>query len=962
MCKNINSNNNYYSIGRKTAWPCGILKSFSAFLATLLLLFVLPHFTVAQSQSALNGQTPAGIAPGRPAGSYSLGQVESLNLFSGRVNTTIPLINFGGRGNAGGGLSVTADQSSWFIKTEPAQSSFVGMEFYALDSRTDGTGAGPWTVAPTIGAGFLTMRTVRSDLIDLPAQPGFDFWGTGAITIAYVSSDGSEHTLYDIEYGGAASWWNPSTEQHQPDLFRGTIFTARDGSGLSFICDEEQVINTLYQESGTLAEPAIETYPNGYLKTKDGNYIRFEGGVPLWIKDRNGNKTVFSYETSYFPARLTGITDSNNRQTTISYDSTHTYIGYKGAGGVSRTITLTYGALGNNLRSDQTLATSRGALFPTNSGAGSPRPFDNSNWTYNPTVLSSVTLPDSRQYKLYYNSYGEVARVETPLGGAAEYDYGKGVSGAFDSGQLGANPNRPSINPYIAVYRRVRERREYANGGSTVTGRTTYSMFDQTNERVDVEQKNAAGSSTLAKSYHYFVGTPTEDLFPGGAILGYPAEPTKGREEKTENLDVNNSAVLQRTQNEWSCPSSPCVWNSPNLTQVTTSIYEASTGDFKVAKKEFVYDQYDNLTDTYDYDFGTNTPGTTLLRRSHTDYVTSSTYTNPDVGPHIRNLPSQSWVSSDSAGTNKKSLTVFEYDNYTADSNHAGLVGRSSVSGFDTNYGTSYPVRGNATAVTNYVNAAASSGAITAYLQFDILGNLVKSIDANGNVSTISYNDNFGSPDSEAITNSAPSQLGGLNTYAYPTSVTNQLSWTAYLQYDYFLGADVNTQDINGLVSKTIYGDAFDRPTQTVSAIGAQEKQATIDYDDSNREIKLTSDFNTLNDNLLKSVSFYDGLGRTTETRTYEADGNYKTVQTQYDALGRGYKVSNPFRPTEIDSSHPILWTENRFDSLGRVYETETPDGAKVKRSYDANRTLVVDQAGKQRISKFNGLGELKDV
>src|SRR5258706_12104243 len=43
----------------------------------------------------------------------------------------------------------------------------------------------------------------------------------------------------------------------------------------------------------------------------------------------------------------------------------------------------------------------------------------------------------------------------------------------------------------------------------------------------------------------------------------------------------------------------------------------------------------------------------------------------------------------------------------------------------------------------------------------------------------------------------------------------------------------------------------------------------------------------------LQTEALYDGLGRTTESRTYEGGTNYIAAQTQYDALGRAYKTSN---------------------------------------------------------------------
>ncbi|MFN0140934.1 MAG: RHS repeat domain-containing protein, partial [Pyrinomonadaceae bacterium] len=291
------------------------------------------------------------------------------------------------------------------------------------------------------------------------------------------------------------------------------------------------------------------------------------------------------------------------------------------------------------------------------------------------------------------------------------------------------------------------------------------------------------------------------------------------------------------------------------------------------------------------------------------------------------------------------------------------LVSRSSVVGFDSaNYGASFTRRGNPTAVTSYADAANQTGVVTVYSQYDILGNVVKTIDANGNVSTINYDDNFGTPDSNVTTTTPPSQLNGQSTFAFPTIVTNPapFNWTTHSQYDYFTGAPVNTQDINGVISKTIYNDLLDRPTQSVTAVGTTfERQANIIYDETNRRIESKSDLNTLNDNLLKSESFYDGLGRTTEARKYEDNGGYVATQTQYDALSRPHRQSNPFRPSEINANNPILWTQSYFDALGRVTKAKTPDNAEVNTSYSGTATTVTDQAGKQRRSITNALGQL---
>jgi len=139
----------------------------------------------------------------------------------------------------------------------------------------------------------------------------------------------------------------------------------------------------------------------------------------------------------------------------------------------------------------------------------------------------------------------------------------------------------------------------------------------------------------------------------------------------------------------------------------------------------------------------------------------------------------------------------------------------------------------------------------------------------------------------------------------------------------------------------------------------AAASQTTFSYDDVNRIVTTTSDLSTYNDNGLVSKVLYDTLGRTGETRGYEGGTNYVSTQTQYDALGRASKTSNPSRPWQSESA---VWTTARFDALGRVISVTTPDSAAVSTAYSGNTVTATDQAGKKRKSVTDGLGRLKEV
>jgi hypothetical protein len=226
---------------------------------------------------------------------------------------------------------------------------------------------------------------------------------------------------------------------------------------------------------------------------------------------------------------------------------------------------------------------------------------------------------------------------------------------------------------------------------------------------------------------------------------------------------------------------------------------------------------------------------------------------------------------------------------------------------------------------------------------------------------TFDFTDRFGTPDNEAESNTAPAggELnGGLMTYAFATKVTNALNQNAYTQYDYYLGKPVNSEDPNGIVTSGRYDDLLDRPTGLDVGIftGSQlQHHSSFIYNDASHMITTQGDQTTLNDGVLTGTILYDGLGRTTETRTSAPEGTIYTTQ-QYDAMGRVKRSYNPYRAT---SDPTYGYADTTYDGLGRVRTVTTSDGAVVTTSYSGNSTTVTDQAGKQRRSITDGLGRL---
>ena len=347
------------------------------------------------------------------------------------------------------------------------------------------------------------------------------------------------------------------------------------------------------------------------------------------------------------------------------------------------------------------------------------------------------------------------------------------------------------------------------------------------------------------------------------------------------------------------------------------------------------------------------------MRRSHNDYVTDSNYTNYAINTYLLRLPLQSWVSSDQAGTNKVSLNQYEYDNY----NTNPLVSRSNVSGHDSvNYNISNTRRGNVTRLISYSDAQYQTGLVSTYRQYDILGNVVKTIDAKGFINIIDYSDRFGSPNGEARGNwdtvPVPAQLSGLLTFAFATEVTNPAGYRSFSQFDYFSSLKVDSEDLNGNVSTIFYNDILDRPTQIIRVNNRPDlrSQVTTIYDDVNRKVTVTSDLNVFNDNLIKSESFYDSLGRTIDTKNYETGGYVVISKPQYDAFSRVIQSTVPYRPYMNEQP---AWTTTNYDSLGRIVKVTTPDNAESTASFEGNITTYIDQAGKKSRTLANAINQI---
>ncbi|MCC7308918.1 MAG: RHS repeat protein [Acidobacteria bacterium] len=127
----------------------------------------------------------------------------------------------------------------------------------------------------------------------------------------------------------------------------------------------------------------------------------------------------------------------------------------------------------------------------------------------------------------------------------------------------------------------------------------------------------------------------------------------------------------------------------------------------------------------------------------------------------------------------------------------------------------------------------------------------------------------------------------------------------------------------------------------------------------SQRFVKVRSQIDATN--WKEAYTWADGLGRAIKTQSVDSAGDV-FVETQFDSYGRPWKTSNPYRTGET-----VYWTENFYDTAGRVFKVKSPDNAEVETFYGLATTgsqigivvTVEDQADKQRRSITNALGQL---
>jgi RHS repeat-associated protein len=975
------------------------------------LLLIVSVSAMAQDQSQYDHGTPPQHATGiSTIGSYLSTELGTINLSNGSLNFKLPLGTVGGRGFS---MPLTlnysnkvwsATRSTAFDPDAPGggQNYPVAVALYddpnaALDIYQ--------RVAPGWSIGSVPVLRVRGmgiDTVNIANGCGANYMSV-LVKLTLILPDKGEIELRDdvtdgSPLGALADQWGC----RDMDGYRGQRWHATDGSGAVFISDVDNgVIN------GDLNGTVITGDGTRYRIQDPGNYF-FGGsaylqkfGRAISVTDRNGN----ILNVNYPGGSSVQYTDQLGRTTTrIDFgapdpDSPNqtlavlvTLPGYNGQNHYYKIKTDT---MNQHYRAgiNPTLPVINGDNDPLGYGYSYPGPhtslfplsYGSSRENIDTqAVLTQLVLPDGRSLTFNYNEYGEVAEVVMPTGGKVQYDYA--YTSALPAGNSASWETQTVHIPSDVreIDRAVAAKRTYANG-STVESSWSYAYGPQaapngTYDCTEV-QAHAADNSLLLSQRHFFMAKGRFlSLSTNNQVVGtgYSLWST-GIEWRTETRNAT-PAVLGASEEDWSQRAS-IAWSYypseqiANDNRINETRRYLDTGTF--AKADTFYDnanypRANNVSEVKEYDYDQS-----LKRRTTSSYVTGSYQTDDSI--HLLSLPLQQSVYA-SDGTTEVARTVNEYDVYAHDGNHEYLQDYApiTVTGHDSSYGTGKLTRGNPTALGHWLNT--NNTTIYSYPRYDTLGNVVATKDANGNVTSLSYTDDFGDGSNPG------GGVSGTNgaTYALPTLITSPPPTpgapvqTARSQYDFSTGLLTGFRDRNNIVSQTIYKDPstnvtdpFDRPRVIKAALGISgvESHTAVYYAQStpitifgvtltNNDVLTAMDQTNLDDATLRSWKHTDGFGRTVETWSRDPQGDDK-VATIYDALGRVKQQSNPFRPSLGETA---IYTTTAYDLAGRVISVTTPDSALVTTSYNGNTVTVTDQAGKARKSVTDALGRLSQV
>ncbi|HWP84692.1 MAG TPA: RHS repeat-associated core domain-containing protein [Terriglobia bacterium] len=842
-------------------------------------------------------------------------------------------------------------------------------------------GSPTWATKESVPLGFINLANgnlhIEIPIAEVPQRGGRPL-------IAKMVYDSRIWKIVDT--GASLSW--------QPTNAGGTPGTPLDPPGWKFLTTTNAVLTMdtiLHQCSVGETTYYWTQYQNYRFLDSSGTWRRFplyeETSVPCHAAGTGTAAGPSLDATGYW---------MNGTQEVIAPDGTKEY--YRGApGSIDRwkdangnymqqgangmpidtlaRMPLQKSVIGNN-EIDYTVLTSQGssvyklyfdALITVSTSFGVPGVTEYSGGWY---TLRKIELPDGSSYQFAYespNGHGLLRAITLPTGETVTFTHANftdaqgntnrwvnsrtmgGGTQSFLPAVCGSNCNQMTV--------------ARPNGDETVY---TFSLNNGAWNTLIRAYSGPAASGALAATVQYDYDTTLADpVFGGSAFVR--------RLRTTTTLPGPSGDMVKKTEGEYD--TFTYSYRGTN--------YTGSRG---------------NLLTMREHGYGEGSPGA-LLRQTVLEYLhdVDASYAAKNIVRRLRKVQTK-----DAGGTTvAEAITLFDSTPLT------------SVTGVtqhdDVNFGAGYLLRGNPTVIQRWTG---TSYLATTYT-YDTTGQVVAVADPKGNVTQISYANNFYLDN--GANPPAPYSPAPPPTNAFATQVISPLSGSRSYGYYYGSGKRAFSKDPNNVTTYYHFQDPLDRPTRkdlpggawvqnqfpsatgivhtaTVAGGNFQDQHAKDPlgrfasgsvndpegttygeslYDSSGRLLTVTSPYRSVSDPTYGSNSFqYDSLDRL--TRLTLPDGNYTEAFYGAAVGAAGGRTTQICPPDVYGMGYPTLFKDEAGklrqswqDALGRLIEVDEPDATgaltlETCSKYDVLGNLIqVDQGNQTRLAVYDGLSRL---
>ena len=537
-------------------------------------------------------------------------------------------------------------------------------------------------------------------------------------------------------------------------------------------------------------------------------------------------------------------------------------------------------------------------------------------------ALKRVKLADDSYFTFDYTTWGQINKVSShaPNNGLLNHV----------SLDLPANAAQPQ-----ADCPRPTERREWA------------AYWNGDEDGVDAAAEEAVTSYTVTTGAAWQnpetgaqeTGTLAQQTTPDGAIYKEFSHASGWDKGLPRFSEVWGDGARQKwASTKWTQDDENLVYEqNPRVSE--TNVYDPKPDGSVLNRRrtEVSYTSFGLPVDVKEYD----ATATTVLRRTHTEYVPASVNANGAyMARRIIGLPEKREVYGLDGGVEKLfSKVTHEYD---LGGEFLGLPegNPASVVQHDAAYlGVGLNVRGNLSRVRRWDVTAPEnqSQSVTSETGYNTLGSAVFTRDALLHKTVISYEDSDGGA-----------------RLAYATKVTDPELYSSTAEYDYDTGVVRRVVDPRGSAVRTFYDAAGRRLKMKAEANGAYAKW---EYGASGLYAKQLTKVDTNKaETFVLSVTDGAGRGRGTLREMPDVTGTYSAQRFSYDNVGRSVRAYNPVRVTADanDLSNVGAWLPAGEDApanggTGWVYKQREYDWkGRVRREVEADGTTdrLVDYEG----------------